>query len=120
MKYTSQVIKFYDRLHAEFSLVEDLKSDIKKIQKRMRNKLTKLVSYQKMRTKSPSVMSNTTLGDCKGTIVIEPNDLIFTVKDCKMSEVEPHLVFETKNEEGEPVTQYMYLNTTAVPFLKFI
>lgn len=56
----------------------------------------------------------------KKTVVLEPENLIFTLKEQKIEGVVPNLVFEQKNEQGKMITQHMYLNQSYKPFLIYL
>jgi hypothetical protein len=61
--------------------VRDLKKDIKIIQKTIKQGLSKLGLIKRGRSHNIDIVSPTSVGDFKDTIVLEPEDLIFTIKD---------------------------------------
>lgn len=54
------------------------------------------------------------------TIVLEPNDLIFTIRQEKIDDIFPNLVFEWKDSQGYIKTHYLYLNQSFKPFLIYL
>lgn len=56
----------------------------------------------------------------KKVIVLEPEDLIFTIQNTEIAGQVPNLVFERVGEKGKMVTQYLYLNQSYKPFLLYL
>ena len=56
----------------------------------------------------------------KKTVVLEPEDLIFTILDNQIEGASPNLVFEQKDIDGNMATYYMYLNQSYKPFLHYL
>lgn len=54
------------------------------------------------------------------TVVIELDDLIFTIRDKPIDDIPPNLVFEQKDETGNLKTSYLYFNQSYKPFLIFL
>ena len=120
IKYVTQLGDFAKQINSQFSLVKDLKSDIRVIQKTIRQGLTKLGTVKRTRRNNTGGLSPTTAGEYKDTIVLEPEDLIFTIQNSRIPDLPPNLVYDIMNDYGETFTQYMYINRFAISFLKYI
>jgi hypothetical protein len=94
--------------------------DIKLVQKTIKQGLTGMGSIRKRSSQINEAVPPPTVGNFKDTIILEPEDLIFTIKDSEIPDVRPSLVFEMVNDDKETVTQYMYMNQFSIPFLKYI
>jgi hypothetical protein len=94
--------------------------DIRIIQKTIKQGLMKMGTIRRRTSQNSDALSPTSVGDFKDTIVLEPEDLIFTIRDSKIPNRRPSLVFEMVNDNKETVTQFMYMNQFSTPFLKSI
>jgi hypothetical protein len=94
--------------------------DIRIIQKTIKQGLMKMGTIRRQPTHNDGSLSPTTVGDFKDTIVLEPEDLIFTIRDSQIPNMRPSLVFEMVDDNKETVTQFMYMNQFSIPFLKYI
>ena len=94
--------------------------DIRIIQKTIKQGLIKMGTIRRQPGQNNGYLSPTSVGDFKDTIVLEPEDLIFTIRDSMIPNRRPSLVFEMMNDNNKSVTQFMYMNQFSIPFLKSI
>lgn len=122
IKYIRHWDDFVDELQKEFKIAAALSQDIKKIHKQMRSNSMKISNHQRVlqvEKNSTSVTCNESVS-LKKTLVIEPENLLFTIRDEEIPGVAPNLVFERQGKNGESITQYLYLNQSYKPFLIYI
>ena len=108
-----------EQIHKEYDAVKDLSVDIRRMQRKMRTSSIKM-SLNSKSQQAPGSYTNNYEEDIKKTVVLEPEDIIFTILDYELEDSTPNLIFEQKNSEGELVTQYMYMNQSFKPFLIFL
>ena len=112
--------EFMNEFTKEYEAVKDLKADIKRIQKKIRSSSIKVW----LAMNAPQILASNTDDNeeikHKKTVILEPEDIIFTIRDQEIEGSTPNLVFEQKNAEGKLITQYMYLNQSYKPFLIYI
>ena len=104
----------------QYEIVREFRGDIKEIQKKIKSSSIKHLSLSRQPLDSGSNTDDNENIQYKKTIVLELEDLIFTILDHKVEGVNPNLVFEQRNEEGVMITQYMYMNQSYKPFLLYI
>lgn len=123
VKYIKHWDGFLDQIRKEYYIANSLKNEIKQIQRKLRTGSLRLNSNHQLLQPEKDSSSRTDDNDStavKNTIVIEPEDLIFTLKTREIEGVVPNLVFEQKDKEGKRVTHYLYLNQSFKPFLKYL
>lgn len=119
MTYIKENSEFMRTISKEFEIVSTLKSDIRKLQKKLKSSSMKLNVLQRQQQDSSSFTDDNDLGN-KKTVILEPEGLIFTVLDYEVEECVPNLVFEQKDQQGRKVTQYLYMNQSYKPFLIYL
>lgn len=122
-KYIKGEAEFIRQMKDQFRVVNPLRYEIKQIQRQMRSGALKLAAQ--VRGSPTGQSSNCRTDDweiprIKKTLVIEPENLIFTIKTEKLENVDPNLVYEEADSDGNPQLNYMYLTQSYQPFLKYI
>ena len=100
-----------------------MKSDIKDIQKQMRNNVLRIPTIQRINPverDSSSKTSDNEASMSKKVIVLEPDNILFTIEDSEIPGLVPNLVFERAGENGQGINQFLYLNQSYKPFLLYI
>lgn len=111
---------FLELLSKEYAVASDLKKDILKIQKKMKNSNLRLNSIARQLNENSSQTSQSEEVDLIKTVVLEPDNLIFTISQTEIVNIYPDLVFEQKDSSGKTTPHYFYLNKSFKPFLTYL
>lgn len=120
LKYIKCDPHFINQLKQEYAIASDLKKDILKIQKKLKSTNLRLNSIAKQLNENSSQTDDNEVQEVLKTIVIEPENLIFTISETEVQGVSPNLVFEQKDNSGQAKTQFLYLNQSFKPFLIYL
>ena len=100
--------------------MNSLKDSIRSIQSKARGSIVRSLSFLRNSEYLNSSPSITSAGDTKDLIVLEPMDLIFTIRAKEIEDLDPSLIIENKGEDGNLSPHFLYLNKFALSFLHFI
>ena len=118
-KYIQNIPKFFDSIKKEYDVASELKSEIKKLQKKIKSANLRLNSIARQLNDSDSQTDDNDY-KIRKTVVLEPLDIIFTVQEHEVEGSTPNLIFEQKDTDGQVKTNYLYLNQSYKPFLKYL
>lgn len=120
VNYIKSNEEFMDSVASQYEAVKGFRHEIKKIQKKIRSTSIKQLTSIRQGYDSGSNTDNSEYLHMRKVVVLEPEDLIFTLTENKIDGIVPNLVFEQKNEFGEITTQHMYMNQSFKPFLIYL
>lgn len=116
LNYITHMDDFMAELRKSYDVAYDLKEDIHKLQKKLKSANLRLNSISKHLNDSSSQNEDNDFLT-PYTIVLEPMDLIFTIRHSELKDMVPNLVFEQKDSDGKVQTNYLYFNQSFKPFL---
>lgn len=120
--YIKSLKNFKSSLTRQYTIGRALQEDLTKILKKLKRTSTmRIDAIPQMIHENGSATDASELYTPRKTIVVEPEDLLFTIKDHEVKDETPTFVFEQKvPNSNETQTQYLYLNPGFKGFLNFI